>query len=267
MRNGKRAISGIAVFMTGMGLMQVVACAATTPDHIEPSDYRTIYSNAWSNGLDGLMFQQAVPTNIALVNDPVAPDRRAIRVELRKNLDFSRLVNRLPRAEFLLPRNILLTPGHEYLIRWRTYLPHDFRFDSKQFAIVTQIHQGEHSGSPPFMLQLVGSEYAISIRGGRDMAHDTQQHLCCATNDRGRWVNWMIRYAPDSSGRRAITQVWKDNVAVFDANGVPNAYIGDRHSYLKFGIYKPSWQTYPTDVDALAMYFGEVTIDAKRNDR
>ncbi|QRR05981.1 hypothetical protein FPJ27_05770 [Burkholderia sp. MS455] len=266
MKFGKPVTSGIVLIVVGLGSILVVACATTTAVRVESADYQSVYSNSWHNGLNGLTFQQTTPTNITLVDDPVASDRRAIRVELRKSQDFSHLINRLPRAEFLLPRDIQLAPGHEYLIRWRTYLPSDLRFDSRQFAILTQIHQGEHSGSPPVMLKLFGSEYIISVRGGHDTTQDTQRHLCCAANDRGRWVDWTIRYAPDSSGRQAITQVWKDKLAVFDANGIPNAYVGDRHSYLKFGIYKPSWQTYPTDVDALAVYFGAVSVDVKRND-
>ncbi|MCA8102051.1 MULTISPECIES: polysaccharide lyase [Burkholderia cepacia complex] len=266
MKFSKPVMSGIVLIAAGLGSILVVACATKTAARVESADYRSVYSNSWHSGLGGLTFQQTAPTNITLVNDPVASGRRAIRVELRKNQDFSHLINRLPRAEFLLPRDIQFASGHEYLIRWRTYLPSDLGFDSKQFAIITQIHQGAHSGSPPVMLQLFGSEYVISVRGGRDTTYDTQRHLCCAANDRGRWVDWVIRYAPDSSGRQAITQVWKDELAVFEANGIPNAYVGDQHSYLKFGIYKPSWQTYPTDVDALAVYFGDISVDVKRND-
>ncbi|MDW9248149.1 hypothetical protein C7S13_7459 [Burkholderia cepacia] len=79
------------------------------------------------------------------MNDPVASGRRAIRVDFERIRIFH-LINRLPRAEFCC-RAIFSLLRHEYLSV--AYLSSErSRIDSKQFAIITQIHQGAHSARP-----------------------------------------------------------------------------------------------------------------------
>jgi hypothetical protein len=104
-------------------------------------------------------------------------------------------------------------------------------------------------------LDLNGSDYVVSIRGGSSGTESKQ--ICCATQDQGKWINWALRYVPDASGVHASTQLWKDGVAVFGTQGVPNAYPGDNDSYLKMGIYLlSSFQ----GLSQITLLFGPVTI-------
>ncbi|KER74449.1 hypothetical protein HR51_05120 [Burkholderia cepacia] len=219
-----------------------------------------MYASDWRDGVSDLSMQDARPLDIQWVADPVSPDKRAIRVQLRRDEDFSDVVNGAPRAEFVLPRHVVLAPGKEYLIRWRTYLPADFEFDGRQMEIIAQIHQGARRGPPPFMLTLLGDAYELSVRGGNNTNHGVGVRICCAAADRGRWVEWMLRYEPDASGRDAATRMWKDGVRVFDAAGRPNAYPDDETAYLKFGVYKPDWQKAPSDIERITLYFSDVRV-------
>ncbi|WP_244139787.1 heparin lyase I family protein [Burkholderia stabilis] len=255
------------VVLAGLALIALTARAfGHSPDNRSES-YVSIYSNDWRAGIGDLKLQEARRSDIAWVADPVVPSRRAIGVRLHRNEDFTRLVNGLPRAEFLLPSSVVLVSGHEYLIRWRTYLPSDFVFDRQQMEIIMQIHQSGLTGAPPFMLTLYGEEYAFSVRGGVDTAHGFGGRFCCATTDRGKWVEWTLQYAPDASGRQAVTHLWRDGVSVFEGSGRPNAYPGDEDAYLKFGVYKPEWLKSPSDVDFISLYFGDVSVDVKKENR
>ncbi|MDN7456418.1 heparin lyase I family protein [Burkholderia cenocepacia] len=255
------------VVLAGLASIVLTGPAIGREPDIHPASYRLIYWNDWHAGIRDLEFQEARPSNIAWMTDPMVVGRHAIRVQLRRGENFTRLVNALPRAEFLLPRDIVLAPGQEYLIRWRTYLPSDFMFDQQQMEIITQIHQSGLTGAPPFMLTLLGEEYAFSVRGGVDTVHGTGGRMCCAAADQGKWVQWALQYAPDASGRQAVTHLWKDGVSVFDGSGRPNAYSGDVHAYLKFGVYKPDWLKLPSDIESVTLYFGEVSIGTKREAR
>lgn len=228
--------------------------------------YGQLYANGWCGGIGDLVLQRAQAPDIALTADPAFAGRQAIRVQIRRDEDFARLLNGSPRAEFTLPPAMVLAPGHEYQIRWRTFLPPDFTFDHQQIAIITQIHQGGMSGPPPFMLTLVGGDYAISVRGGGDTRHGFGPAVCCAFADRGRWVDWTLIYAPDAAGTHAVTRLYKDGMQVLHGDGRPNAYPDDAFSYLKFGVYKPGWQDGASDVDSITLYFGELSVSARKRD-
>lgn len=256
-----------AMVLAGLASIVLTGSAIGHEPDIRPTSYRLIYWNDWQAGIGDLEFQKAQRSDIVWIRDPLVVGRHAIRVQLRRGENFTRLVNTLPRAEFLLPRDIVLAPGQEYLIQWRTYLPSDFVFDRQQMEIITQIHQSGLTGSPPFMLTLLGQEYAFSVRGGVDTAHGFGARLCCVGADLGNWVEWALQYVPDASGRQAVTHLWKDGVSVFDGSGRPNAYPGDMYAYVKFGVYKPDWLKSPSDIDSVTLYFGEVSVAMKEEGR
>jgi hypothetical protein len=161
----------------------------------------------------------------------------------------------------LFPAPVRFEQGRDYLIRWSTWLPADFRFDSRQLMIITQINQGKWTGAPTLALALQGERYAISGHGG--VRHDkvsAGKWLCCADADRGRWVHWAIRYVPDETGQRALTELYKDGERVFAASGVPNAYPGVQDAYLKIGLYKPDWDVEPSDVATSTVLYGPLSV-------
>jgi hypothetical protein len=254
-----RSASAVIVATATIG----IACASGQANDVGPNDFHPVYVSKWQDSVIDLGVQAARPSDVQRVADPVTPEKWAIRVRLRRDEDFSRVVNGAPRAEFTLPKYVVLRTGKEYLIRWRIYLPTDFEFDEQQMEIVTQFHQGTRNGLPPIMLTLLGDGYEFSVRGGAHTRHGVGLRMCCAAADRGRWVEWMMRYAPDASGRDAVTQLWKDGVHVFDGSGKPNAYPDDDKAYLKFGVYKPEWQKLPSDIERIALYFSDVRVEER----
>jgi hypothetical protein len=240
-----------------------VAQAKDLSDDIQPHTYRTSFALDLRLGMKNLPTQAARREDITLADDPVTPGNRAIRVVINRGEDFSGVANGSPRTEFLLPPNIRLAPGSEYLISWKTYLPRNFAFDHQQWEIITQIHHSALSGPPPFMLTLNGADYALSVRGGENTTHGSGVRICCAMDDVGRWVDWTLQYAPDATGHRARTRLWKDGREVFNGDGMPNAYPDDNRAYLKFGIYKPEWLIQPSDVQFIEIYYGAVAVGEK----
>ncbi|MFL9889853.1 heparin lyase I family protein [Paraburkholderia sp. RL17-381-BIF-C] len=220
------------------------------------STFTTVNRWNWQNGLDLLYgIQSPSADNVTIVDDPVVQGRKAVKVYIRSDQNYSQVANGSPRAEMVFKGDLKFVQGKDYLVQWSTYIPPSYLFDPNLLMVITQIHQGPSAGSPAMELDLNGSTYVVSVRGGSHGAYSKQ--ICCATQDRGKWVNWALRYVPDSNGAHASTQLWKDGVAVFATQGVPNAYTGDNDAYLKMGIYLLSpFQS----LDELTLLFGPVTI-------
>lgn len=240
-----------------------VARATDMIGDVDPHTYKISFLLDLPRGMKDLPIQAARREDITLADDPATPGNRAIHVEIDRGEDFSGVANGSPRTEFLLPSNIRLAPGSEYLVRWKTYLPRNFAFDHQQWAIITQIHQSATSGPPPFMLTLSGTDYTVSVRGGENTVHGSGVRICCAMDDVGRWVDWTMQYAPDATGHRARMRLWKDGRPIFNGDGLPNAYPDDSRAYLKFGVYKPEWLIQPSDVQAIEIYYRAVAIGEK----
>jgi hypothetical protein len=121
-------------------------------------------------------------------------------------------------------------------------------------------HEGAPQGSPPWSLTLVGDRYQAQLRDG---ARVQTRDIGGAAQDRGRWVQWMLRYRPDSSGAGAITELERDGARVLSANGVPNAYPNDNRAYFKIGIYKWWWKERPSNVSERTIFFGDVFAEVR----
>lgn len=220
------------------------------------STFTTIKSSDWQAGLGSLYsIQSPSADNVTIVDDPLVPGRKVVQVYVRSDQNYSQVANGSPRAEMVFSGDVKFVQGQVYLVRWSTYIPSSYVFDPKNLMVVTQIHQSSLTGSPPVELDLSGSNYNVSVRGGSQAVYSKQ--ICCAQQDQGKWVNWALRYVPDASGVHSSTQLWKDGVAVFATQGVPNAYPGDNNAYLKMGIYLLSlFQS----ISQITLLFGPVTI-------
>jgi hypothetical protein len=228
------------------------------------STYATLYGTNWQDGLGAQVGVQANPGDITTVDDPRGAGRKVVRASIKLTEDFSHVANGAPRAELLFPVPVRFAQISDYLIRWSTYLPSDFAFDSQQQIIITQIHQGPVSGTPPIALALLGKNYKISERGVLGSGNvGSLDGLCCADADTGRWVNWALRYVADGTGQHALAELYKDGKLVFATRGAPNAYPGDQSAYLKIGLYKPAWTSQPTDVSQSTIYFGPLQVSQR----
>jgi hypothetical protein len=183
---------------------------------------------------------------------------------MSRSEDFSKVANGVPRAELIFPEAVSFLQGPDYLLRWSTFVPEGFTFDTRQAVIITQVHQGKWTGGPTIALSLQGNRYAISERGGTNTTTvSAGKWLCCADADKGKWVNWALRYIADDSGHHASTQLWKDGRSVFASQGVANAYMGVQDAYLKMGLYKAAWSSSPSDVSDITLFFGPVSVSKK----
>ncbi|MFM0395709.1 heparin lyase I family protein [Paraburkholderia phytofirmans] len=220
------------------------------------STFTTLARSDWQAGL-GLLSSVQSPSadNVTIVDDPFVAGRKVVQVYVRSGQNYSQVANGSVRAEMVFKRDVKFVQKQDYLVRWSTYIPASYVFDPKLLMVITQIHQSALAGSPAMELDLNGSNYVVSVRGNSHEAYSKQ--ICCASQDQGKWVNWALRYVPDSSGAHASTQLWKNGVAVFATQGVPNAYPGDNDAYLKMGIYLLSpFQS----LNQITLLFGEVTI-------
>jgi len=265
----------IVLFKRFIGVATLVGCSvaeAQTPGVIwnDPTTqawadtYQSLYVADWQDGINAEIAVQANPGDIAVVADPVVAGRKSLRVSMSRNESFTNVANGSPRAELLLPAPVSFAQGKDYLIRWSTFLPVGFAFDPEQLVIITQIHQSLAVGSPTIALTLLGTQYAISERGGQNPTNVSGgKSFCCADADTGKWVNWALRYIPDDTGAHSSVELYKNGQSVYAVEGVPNAYLNDQSSYLKIGLYKPNWVTQPSDVSQITMFFGPVYVSQR----
>jgi hypothetical protein len=215
----------------------------------------------WQAGLTDAVSVQANPGDIAIVPDPADASHKVLRMTIAKPESYTLVANGTPRAELLFHDPATFAQGSEYLVLWSTYIPRDFEFDGKQMLIISQIHQSAREGSPTVALTLLDKNYYISTRGGPAVQKTSAgAKICCADTDRGKWVNWTLRYVPDDSGQRSLTQLWKDGASVFHSDHVANSYPNDQHAYLKIGLYKSAWKKEPSDANVQTLFYGSVSI-------
>jgi hypothetical protein len=221
------------------------------------STYDSVFAYDWRNGIEPqVSIQHVGPTDVAAVSDPVVAGRQVVRVSIAPNEDFSSAPDRVPQAALMFQSSLRFGRGKDYLIGWSTYIPPAFVFDSS--PTIAQVHQGTSSGLPPIMLGIANADYTFSESGGGPVQRQPLFRLCCATADQGKWINWMLRYMPDATGRHSSTQLWKDGTLVYASRGVPNAYPDDDASYFKLGVYLPdAWQG--TAPRPIALLFGPVS--------
>lgn len=249
-----RAVLSLAVLISGCG------------DTREQSDRTNfgcqfvcdqIYQEDWSKGIpEGVTLERAQNSDLAVVKIHDLRFPRALVASIEKDENFSDVANGKPRAEVIVPKPIRFELGYEYFIEWFTLIPQDFGFYSSQ--IITQIHQGSAYGSPPIMLALTQEGYIFRQRGSIDDEGQATP-ICCARTDKGKWVHWGLRYIPDTTGERAVSELWKDGRLVAKLTGQPNAYRDGLPSYLKVGIYMPGgWK--PVERGPIRLFFGPITI-------
>jgi hypothetical protein len=250
----------------------LLACALIVPalsnaePHATPPDeavWNRVTRADWGDGLSSVVSVQANPGDIEIVPDPDNSSRKVLRATIARRESYTQVANGKPRAEVLVREPATFAQGSDYLVRWSTYIPRDFQFDGKQMVIVSQILPSSEKAAhgPTVALTLLGTNYNISTRGGFHVQNTTAgATLCCADDDKGKWVNWTLRYIPDDSGQRALTQLWKNDELVFRSEHVPNAYLGDQHAYLKIGLYKAGWEKEPSDSEVQTVLYGPVSI-------
>lgn len=217
----------------------------------------------WHDGLSSVVSLQANPGDIEIVSDPGGSSRKVLRATIARRESYVNVANGVPRAELLFREPGTFEQNSDYLVKWSTYIPHDFEFDGKQLVIISQVLPSANHGAhgPTVALTLLGTRYYISTRGGISAQKTTAGAiLCCADSDKEKWVNWTLRYIPDDSGQRSLTELWKNGVSVFRSERVPNAYLGDQHAYLKIGLYKAGWEKQPSDAEIQTLFYGPVSI-------
>lgn len=219
--------------------------------------YDAGYAFDWQKGIDpSIGLQRSNPADISLANDPIVSGRTALRVSVSSSENFSSAPGGIPQAQLAFQKPLTFMQGKDYLMRWSTFVPVATSSNSNQ--VIAQVHPGSSTSASPIALSIVGDNYSFAELGGNPVAQRQPFSFCCATTDQGRWVNWALRYVPDSSGNHAQTQLWKDGQSIYASRGQPNAYVGDNAAYLTLGLSLPTgWQ--PNATGSAIVWYGPVS--------
>jgi hypothetical protein len=227
----------------------------------QASKFTDLYSVKWTSGMDPRLVVQAPNKDAVVVSYVAKAGGPMMKSCMRRDDDFSK-VNGIPRAEAAFDFVPRFSLGSEYEIRWSVYISDDYKFDSKQPEIITQIHQSSNLGSPPFSLMLSGDRYRVEVRGAVGPSFYFGE-FGNAEEDRGRVTSWLLHYRPDATGKDALVALYRNGQVVFRKSGYPDAYAGETKAYLKLGLYKWWWMSRPSDVSERCLYYGDVTVRSK----
>lgn len=229
--------------------------------HAKESGQRVLFSSNWVGGIDHrIQIQAPEKDSISWPGKDGAMPSNMLKVSISRDDNYAGVANGTPRAEMSFNGFLHFKRKREYVVHWQTFIPGDYMFDAKQPELFAQIHQGPPAGYPPFAIFISGAtQYEVHNRTVSTRDYVTSR-FGSPQEDRGRIVHWALRYVPDDTGSRAVTELTKDGKRVFAIYGVPNAYANDDRAYLKLGLYKADWQKKPSDVDVRTLYYGPVSI-------
>lgn len=225
----------------------------------------TLFSSSWLDGIEKEVNLQTTDKHAIEVEDIGYPQMpRAIRVKISRSDNFERVANGVPRAELSFDAVVRFHRNQEYVVKWQTYIPTDYRFDGKQPEVISQIHQGNASGYPTLAL-FFSAEQQYGIRGRTGRAEQSVgRTFGNLAEDKGKITNWTLHYIPDDTGKQALTELYKNDLIVFRSAGIPNAYPNDDNAYFKIGLYKADWQKKASDVSQRILYYGRISISVVR---
>ncbi len=225
-----------------------------------PSDYKIICDFNFddsSTAFDGWDVH-ANPNSIIVLDAPACKGGRAIRFSMNRTDDFSNVVNGSPRAELAKSKDSYLYANKDYIIKFKTYLPSDYQFDTEgNREGIMQIHQTQSVGtSPLYLLGLDGNRYFSFT----EPPHQSQKFDFWgdASQDKGKWISWALQYKASTDDGGSL-ELYKDGVLVSTITG-PNSYEGDG-AYVKIGVYKWDWNN--TEIANRSIYYDDVAIAEK----
>jgi hypothetical protein len=217
-----------------------------------PPSYQIFHNTAFVNGFDPCLIQQG---SAMLTDAPGGGTGKVLKVDASRNGPAASGINFSGCNTFKL--------GREYMVTWTSFIPPDYITDKNQPEKIFEIHQGKGEGQSPLALSLHNGHYQADLHNGSKTHHyyvGPAGDMGKDSGDKGYWVRWSLHYRPDSTGKRSITDLYKNDVLVMTAPGVPNAYPQDNNAYLKVGIVK-NWTG--SGVTRRTLYFGDVAIGAK----
>lgn len=203
-----------------------------------------------------------------VVSDPIHPDRKVARFELRRE---DPLVRGNKRAEMRLPAAHM---GDELVYGISVYLPPAWRDDPLpvnlfQWHSVPDKLLFEGGPSQPLRLVVIGNQWIIDNLWDAKrvtkfpLLRETPQGrrvLWSGPTETGRWVKWefKVRWAHDTSG---LVEIRKDGKLIVSQSG-PNTYNDFIAPYFKFGVYVPSWSydSMTSPVTSRVAYFDNVHV-------
>lgn len=242
----------------------VIFCLTGFAFVAEAHESVTLFYSDWGNGIDKrIEFQVPQENSIELVDSNGMGLKKAVKVTIDKDENYSGVANGSPRAEMSFNKFLHFRQKIGYSIKWQIFIPNDYLFDNKQPELVAQIHQGPPAGYPPFALFFAeNGKYEVRSRT-QSQIDSVNCYFGNLADDRGRVVDWELSYFPDGTGSEAVTELYKSGKLVFSIKGIPNAYESDDRAYLKLGIYKADWIKKPSDVEVRTLYYGNVAVAAK----
>lgn len=206
---------------------------------------------------------QANQGDIEIVPNPTKFSKNVMKAHINIDEDFSNIANGSPRAE-ILDAGVMIINDSEYLIKFKTYLPKDFQFETNYSnpSIFFQVHQQDiYLGSPPFAMEIDKGQYVMtSMTSPVGVPKDFEFSVIPfgkIKNDLGKWVDWKVFYKPSHSERGRVI-IWKNGALVLDYTGC--CAYNNSTGYLKFGIYKWNWKRVPSTTTDVITYFADIHV-------
>ena len=169
------------------------------------------------------------------------------------------------------------SPMNKWIIEYDLFIPEETVDDSKNFDIITQIHEGSSkSTTPAFYLALFDGNAKCNIRGdftkiedwevGKNPVYINSYNLIYLKKNMWHHIKIYLKesYQPEL---KPVTRIWIDGILRIDVND-PNCYNfnprkPNDYNYFKFGIYKPGWLTQSSCSNNLSKrvyYFDNIVV-------
>lgn len=204
-----------------------------------------------SGELQDFRLQTTSNHGINIVENPEG-NGRVVQFDLRRTDPLwagishrTEIVPKIPREDIQF--------GTTYIYSFRTYIPEDWQNDGSgehitQWHSPPDAHLGEPWRRPPVSLNIQGNNMMLGVWWDANRISD-RKNLNGSWNVwqdklvKGQWVEWKfeIKWSYRGDG---ILKMWRNGVLELDRRG-PNTYNDSIAPFVKHGIYKPDWASFP----------------------
>jgi parallel beta-helix repeat protein len=168
-----------------------------------------------------------------------------------------------PRAELLWKKvNLQNNVNDTIEVKWKVFIPANMGTDYTGSTLAMDIFQLWHSKH----LQIYGSKYAIDLQDQSLAYHRDTVSLGTWAADKGKWVEWKALFSCSyfdssaSGGGDTFFMLYKNDTLKYYDTYATLRNGNDEEASLKFGLYKPDWQSTTSLVNVVSIYVDEIRI-------
>lgn len=248
-------------------LLLTLCPAKATPSFVADYEDGTLHS-----GHPHLELQMAHEHSLQNVADRSREGQRSLKSHIRHG-DYT---HGGPRAEIFSGRmaSTGTAIGETAFYGFSIYIEEGWQFDGDNEDILFQWYalrdpcENRHK-SPPLFLAIKEEEWVLRINADpnpctMDNKPPIRRQISLAPVERGKWFDCVVRVTW-SYGEDGVVQLWArtspsaDYKLLSTYNG-PNCYNDERPIWIKWGIYKPSWNSRQTTVAERTLWHDSIRI-------